>query len=302
VKRGVQHTTLVLAILCMFAATAFSAEVDLLPSKVVLPSLRLPASYCILHNHGDTIAAFYSKIAKGERYAAYIDPGKCSSSPQYPFEIQTIPITLYTFVGAVWPVKTKVEIWAAPGGTACPGPGALLYSENFTLDQATYALPYIGTIKLSQAVCVNGPFFVSLQYVGDSGTVFPSVMFDSRMPGDSCLNWGYGPTTDWDRWNHYWSGTLPGNLILWVEGETNSATCNNPLCCVGLTGNVDCDADDLCDISDLTRMIDYLYISFSPLCCPKEANLDGVPGIDISDLTRVIDYLYITFRPTTQCQ
>jgi hypothetical protein len=75
-------------------------------------------------------------------------------------------------------------------------------------------------------------------------------------------------------------------------------------CCVGLTGNVDCDLLDGVDISDLTRMIDYLYISFAPLCCPGEANTDGDPlgGVDISDLTALIDYLYISFTPTAACQ
>jgi hypothetical protein len=75
-------------------------------------------------------------------------------------------------------------------------------------------------------------------------------------------------------------------------------------CCVGLTGNVDCDLLDGVDISDLTRLIDYLYITFAPLCCPGEANTDGdlLGGVDISDLTALIDYLYISFTPTADCQ
>ena len=75
-------------------------------------------------------------------------------------------------------------------------------------------------------------------------------------------------------------------------------------CCVGSTGNIDCDPTDGADISDLTALIDDLYISFSPLCCPAEANTDGsVDGnIDISDLTALIDYLYISFTPPAACQ
>ena len=78
----------------------------------------------------------------------------------------------------------------------------------------------------------------------------------------------------------------------------NSDVC----CCVGTTGNIDCDALDGVDISDLSALIDNLYISLAPLCCPKEANVDGQPGIDISDLSALIDYLYITFAPTAACQ
>ena len=75
-------------------------------------------------------------------------------------------------------------------------------------------------------------------------------------------------------------------------------------CCQGRTGNVDCDPANGVDISDLSRLIDYLYISFSPLCCKKAANVDGSPdgNIDISDLSALIDFLYITFTPTAMCQ
>ncbi len=73
-------------------------------------------------------------------------------------------------------------------------------------------------------------------------------------------------------------------------------------CCIGLAGNVDCDPLDAVDISDLAALIDYLYISFLPLCCTGEANIDGLPcGVDISDLTTLIDYLYISFTPPAAC-
>ena len=58
------------------------------------------------------------------------------------------------------------------------------------------------------------------------------------------------------------------------------------------------------DTSDLSALIDNLYITLAPLCCPKEANVDGSPdgGIDISDLSALIDYLYVSFTPTAACQ
>lgn len=75
-------------------------------------------------------------------------------------------------------------------------------------------------------------------------------------------------------------------------------------CCSGMLGNVDCSHDGRIDISDLTRLIDYLYISFTPLCCSAGANVDGSPdnNIDISDLSALVDYLYISFTPPTTCQ
>lgn len=75
-------------------------------------------------------------------------------------------------------------------------------------------------------------------------------------------------------------------------------------CGVGFTGNVDCDPDDVGDISDLTLLIDHLFVRHQPLCCVAEANIDGsLDGIaDISDLTRFIDHLFISNNETTPCQ
>jgi PKD repeat protein len=90
----------------------------------------------------------------------------------------------------------------------------------------------------------------------------------------------------------------------WLHAPESGAvirTIRQAACCVALTGNVDCDPADGADISDLTTLIDNLYITFTPLCCQAEANVDGQPGIDISDLSALIDYLYISFTPPAAC-
>jgi PKD repeat protein len=75
-------------------------------------------------------------------------------------------------------------------------------------------------------------------------------------------------------------------------------------CCKNLTGNVDNDFLDQADLGDLTKLIDYLFISFEPPECMAEANVDGDPEglVDLSDLTRLIDYLFISFSPLEPCQ
>lgn len=73
-------------------------------------------------------------------------------------------------------------------------------------------------------------------------------------------------------------------------------------CCIGYTGNVDCSEVEEPDISDITRLIDYLYISNEPLCCLAEADVDVSGGLpDISDITRLIDYLYLSHTPLPDC-
>jgi hypothetical protein len=73
-------------------------------------------------------------------------------------------------------------------------------------------------------------------------------------------------------------------------------------CCLGVVGNVDCSEDEVPDISDITRLIDFLYISHKPLCCPGEADVDVSGGLpDISDITRLIDFLYLSHDPLATC-
>ena len=73
-------------------------------------------------------------------------------------------------------------------------------------------------------------------------------------------------------------------------------------CCVGTTGNVNCDVGEVVDISDITRLIDFLYISHAELCCPEEADANGSGGdADISDITKLIDNLYLTHSALAPC-
>jgi hypothetical protein len=85
------------------------------------------------------------------------------------------------------------------------------------------------------------------------------------------------------------------------QEDANHDGIGDACCCTGTTGNVDCDLGNGIDISDLSTLIDYLYITFTPLCCPASANVDGQPGVDIADLSALIDYLYISFTSPANC-
>ena len=63
-------------------------------------------------------------------------------------------------------------------------------------------------------------------------------------------------------------------------------------------GNVDCSVDEEPSISDITRLIDFLYISHLPLCDSMATDVNFSGGIiDLSDITRLIDFLYISHTP-----
>ncbi len=72
-------------------------------------------------------------------------------------------------------------------------------------------------------------------------------------------------------------------------------------CCVGTTGNVDGSSDDVASLVDLIRLIDYLFISYTPLVCEAEADTDGSGDVGLPDLSRLIDHLFVSTSPTASC-
>jgi hypothetical protein len=72
-------------------------------------------------------------------------------------------------------------------------------------------------------------------------------------------------------------------------------------CCIGTRGNVDHDLAESVDIADLTTLVDHLFITFAPIDCPNEGNVDAIGGIDIADLTMLVDHLFISFTPIGGC-
>jgi PKD repeat protein len=75
-------------------------------------------------------------------------------------------------------------------------------------------------------------------------------------------------------------------------------------CCLATTGNVNFDPADNVDISDLTKLVNHLFVTFETLECPEEANTNGDVGgnIDISDLTKLVNHLFVTFEALADCQ
>jgi Ca2+-binding RTX toxin-like protein len=80
--------------------------------------------------------------------------------------------------------------------------------------------------------------------------------------------------------------------------------CKDSSCCteVGM-GNVDGSSDGYVTMGDLTVMIDYLFISLTPLECPEAGNVDlSTDGlVTMGDLTVMIDNLFITLTPLQPC-
>jgi hypothetical protein len=71
----------------------------------------------------------------------------------------------------------------------------------------------------------------------------------------------------------------------------------------GRTGNANCSSDGKRTLSDISRMIDYLYISKAALCCEENGNVNGDAEGDVtlSDISRLIDYIFISKAETAWC-
>ncbi|MEE8576257.1 MAG: PKD domain-containing protein [candidate division Zixibacteria bacterium] len=87
------------------------------------------------------------------------------------------------------------------------------------------------------------------------------------------------------------------------EPVLSSATVSFAPCCHGTVGNVNSDLSDMVDISDLTRLVNHLFVTFELLGCPAEANSNGDSGctVDISDLTKLVNHLFVTLEALPAC-
>jgi hypothetical protein len=68
-------------------------------------------------------------------------------------------------------------------------------------------------------------------------------------------------------------------------------------------GNVNCSYDGKITLSDITMLIDKVYISKKPLCCSPNGNTNASVDLKhtLSDITQLIDRVYISKLPTEPC-
>ena len=98
---------------------------------------------------------------------------------------------------------------------------------------------------------------------------------------------------------------MQGKALRYVEMVSY---CDNSDCCglytAGATGNINCDDGGNMNLSDITRLIDAVYISNEALCCEGNGNIDGdvEARINLADITRLIDHVYISKAETAACE
>jgi len=100
-------------------------------------------------------------------------------------------------------------------------------------------------------------------------------------------------------------GTPPVAAVDFISGRVADEPSG---CCVGQVGDVNAEGGDEPTISDVSALIDHLFISGVALICLEEADVNQSGGaeptpadITISDISMLIDHLFISGTPLPAC-
>ncbi len=122
-------------------------------------------------------------------------------------------------------------------------------------------------------------------------------------------NWDVSDVINIELSNLKMIDTLPGGEFLqWVPHWSGDLVIRDGLeqCCGiyagGTAGNTNCSYDGKITLSDITRLIDKVYISEGLLlCCRDNGELNNPAYIGLSDITRLIDFIYVSKIPPRLC-
>jgi|GEM_PF-511419 len=186
------------------------------------------------------------------------------------------------------------------------GDGPLISSDDLNLSCSNFFGNTDTTEYGGDFITANDPFFCdtagldfSIDSLSSCAAAFPlnecGVLIGAYEPGCKNLSDSDGDGI-YDEIDNCPDDANPG------QEDANGDGFGDACCCIGDRGNVNCSEQQQPDISDITRLIDYLYLSHAPLCCPPEADCNASGGEpDISDITALIDNLYISHSPLEVC-
>jgi len=254
------------------------------PHPINFPVQKSGDDLCVVFNHTDldTLYGFNSGWEFGDRVISYYDPSTCVS-PIYPFENSSVDFFLLAIDGTYeWPVTVDIIVYDLQvAGQECYGPGTELCRQTVVCDEETFAFPDPGNVIFDNPCCIDGPFFLGIEYSDSLTGKYPSVVFDFNLTPDTCDVFYY-ICCDWYGSYAYWV-TPPGYPFFWINGETQSLSC-----CDDLDSDLVCDESDNCPGLANTDQADADGDGVGDLCdnCPDDYNpgQEDTDGDGIGDL------------------
>jgi hypothetical protein len=193
---------------------------------------------CVLEHDDGTALTFFPNWYPGDKNSIYCDPEACDIPYPYPypFRITGVELLLYNYAEVE---SVVLKFWVQEvGANICEGPQpTIIYvSPVYTI---TTFYPDWARVDFTDKICVNGPFFFSIEYFcGTYGTIPGIAMDDQQNLVDSCFQWvWYDPLSPpWREWNLFWPAPDPGWLMARVEGQTYSLECETDWCWLAENG------------------------------------------------------------------
>jgi hypothetical protein len=167
----------------------------------------------------------------GDQNAVLLDPAAMcpACGPDvYPFNIRHVKSRWVNSSPASTSLDVIFHIFEADT-PYCNGPGAEIYQFPATI---IYWSPNYVTVDLPKVICVDGPFWLSAEYVDvlPVGNPFPALRMSSQTYDVACSQFNYYiADAVWYAWEDFWSPPPPGYLYLSAIGNCDADTC--PITC-----------------------------------------------------------------------
>jgi hypothetical protein len=179
------------------------------------------------------------------------------------------------------------------------------WSSAFTTGTYINLNPSAETPHLSGADTIG---FAGLTLMGGVASGFNAITFTitTHFPASETgkkvaldTSW-YPPAGEWLWTTDGWQGLVPG----WGGGPYSSlynagglqgyvfTIAGSGPCCVGIRGNVNGDALEDINISDITYLVAYAFKHGPAPPCPEEADCDGDLSLNVSDVTYLVKYAF----------
>ncbi len=302
-SRGMMPVGLILLALILLRGPAFPSDKDLelvvdLGEVYALAGDENVLLPVYLSNFQDTVAAFELWFHLDRPNVAYleldVDTGRTMISGWDYLDVRrVVSDSLEVKVTAIADIKPPMLNRGIPPQAAQKPLFNLLVSVLEEPD------PYSGGEVLAEVQPVIENFGFSTPDARSLGIIVDTIVDISYFvcmewspSGGTCLEWEEvaGPPYDSIYVDSFCVGSIDYEAVNFLPGSLTIVP--------GICGDIDGSFDGLVDMSDLTRIIDHLFISLEPLPVMSMGNVDGSADgmVDMSDLDLMIRHLFIDFR------